>query len=621
MQRVVPLRSGLIRSGLQPCQASYQHLTRGLATTDSSGSRPASDDTVSKETTNQTTASTESKTAKTASSSATTPKAVEKEDLVKKFKLKPSAEVGIRAGKREKQRKREQDEAARKAAEEESQTGANKIHRLFEKLQLGDGDVPGVNSRTTGTSAGTGAGAGSTLGKKVSDSWKFLFDEDDLNEKKSKQTTTATTTTTETVKKETLDRIPGASDLFPDLSEYRSPTSGKSSNESSAPKVDRWKDPKLKSAEKDAFKALFSSLFEQKQSTRDSAAPGSKVQSLFSNFNRSGMDSSTDKTQEEDSATTTLFDALAAKTTTTPEVSAFTEDPMQILNRQLFNLSKRVEPIYLEQKPKTSSFQAMESTVAGQEWLSGDASRPKSRNALFTAIEDENKVAIRMRNELTAKCGDVIKVKEFVDELIAPYVDPLTAASKNEPRPSSISLDGLLAQAITSASASSNIGVTMPSLRVLRSQEPSVLSTKPQQTLHPFMGHAFVEHTRRQGLPVFIRLVRTESYKALIKSRWDTWRDGLGCLEILKEMQRSGALVDGDTLSLVRRMQKDLKESSVTAPLADKDNVQQRGWGDEEQAAPVSEMLRMVESEIGDRGEQSNMKHWARRADSSFMHR
>ncbi|KAG0275648.1 hypothetical protein BGZ95_008538 [Linnemannia exigua] len=603
---------------VKPCQASYQHLTRGLATTDS-GSRPASDDTVSKETTDQSTVSTESTTVKTASSSATTPTAVEKEDLVKKFKLKPSAEVGIRAGKREKQRKREQEEASRKAAEEESQTGANKIHRLFEKLQLGDADVSGASSRTAGASTGTGAGAGSTLGSKVSDSWKFLFDEDDLGEKKSKQAT-ATTATTETAK-ETLDRIPGASDLFPNLSEYRLPTSGKSSNETSNPKVDRWKDPKLKSAEKDAFKALFSSLFEQKQSTQDSAAPGSRVQSLFSNFNRSGMDSSTDKTREEDSATTTLFDTIASKTATTPEVPAFTESPMQILNRQLFNLSKRVEPIYLEQKPKTSSFQAMESTVAGQEWLSGDASRPKSRNALFTAIEDENKVAIRMRNELTAKCGDVIKVKEFVDELIAPYVDPLTAASKKEPRPSSISLDGLLAQAITSASASSNIGVTMPSPRVLRSQEPSVLSTKPQRTLHPFMGHALVEHTRRQGLPVFIRLVRTESYKALIKSRWDTWRDGPGCLEILKEMQRSGALMDGDTLSLVKRMQRDLKESSVAVPLADNDKVQQRGWGDEEQAAPVAEMLRMVESEIGDRDDQSNMKHWARRADSSFIHR
>ncbi|KAF9130684.1 hypothetical protein BGW39_002786 [Mortierella sp. 14UC] len=607
----------LIRSSLQPCQASYQQLTRDLTTADGSGSRPESDDTVSKETTEQTTSSTESNTASAVSPPTPAPEMVEKEDLVKKFKLKPSAEVGIRAGKREKQRKRDQDEAARKAAEEESRTDADKIHRLFEKLQLGDGDAADGGSRTAGPSAGAGAGVGSTLGKNVSDSWKFLFDEDDLNEKKSKQATSAVADTG----KETLDRIPGASDLFPDLLEYRSLAPGKALDETSTPKVDRWKDPKLKSAEKDAFKALFSSLFEQKPSIQDSVAPGSKVQSLFSNFNRSGMDSTTDKVKAEDSATTTLFDALAAKAPVTPEVPTSNEDPMQILNRQLFNLSKRVEPIYLEQKPKTSAFQAMESTVAGQEWMSGEASRPRSKNALFAAIEDENKVAIRMRRELEARCGDMIKVKEFVDELIAPYVDPSSAVSKNEPRPSSISLDGLLAQAITSSSASNNIAVNMPSLKGARSQEPSALSAKHQRTLHPFMGHALVEHTRRQGLPVFIRVVRTESYKALLKSRWDTWRDGPGCLEILKEMQRSGALVDSDTLSLVRRMSNDLKVSSVATPLTDKNKVQQRGWGDEEQAAPVAEMLRMVESEIGDREGQTNMKHWAKRADSSFLQR
>ncbi|KAF9549320.1 hypothetical protein EC957_004234 [Mortierella hygrophila] len=624
MQRVLPLRSGIIiRSGLQPCQASYQ-LTRGLATADS-GSRPDSDDTVSQEPATATASTlTSSATASPATTTTETKAAVEKEDLVKKFKLKPSAEVGIRAGKREKQRKRDQEEAARKSAEEESRSGADKIHRLFEKLQLGDGDMTNGGSKTTGGASGGAAGLSkSPLGKNVSDSWKFLFDEDDLNEKKTKATTTTTAATAVGAeKKETLDRIPGASDLFPSLSEYRSPTSGKPSAETLAPKGDRWKDPKLKSAEKDAFKALFSSLFEQKATTQDSA-PGSKVQSLFSNFNRAGMDSSTENPKAEDSATATLLETLAANTPSTPEIPTSSEDPMQVLNRQLFNLSKRVEPIYLDHKPKTSAFQAMESTVAGQDWMSRDATRPNSKNTLFAAIQDENKVAIRMRNELVAKSGDVIKIKEFVDELIAPYVDTSSSAgSRNEPRPSSISLDGLLAQAILSSSGSSLIGVPVTSIIRPKVEEVQTPPVKARRSLHPFMGHALVEHTRRQGLPVFIRVVRTESYRALLKSRWDTWRDGPGCLEILKEMQRNGALVDRETLSLVRKMQKDINEASVPAPLTGEETtIQQYGWGDEEQAAPLVEMLNMIEGEVGNRQESSNMRHWAKRADSSNMHR
>ncbi|KAF9151866.1 hypothetical protein BG015_006110 [Linnemannia schmuckeri] len=596
----------------------------GVATADG-GSRPDSDDTVSQEaitTANSALAPSATASPATIPTEMTTA-ATEKEDLVKKFKLKPSAEVGIRAGKREKQRKRDQEEAARKAAEEESRSGADKIHRLFEKLQLGDGDIAEGGSRATtvGVSAGAAGSLKSTLGKNVSDSWKFLFDEDDLHEKKSKATT-ITPAATKGAEKETLDRIPGASDLFPNLSEYRSSISGKPSAETLAPKGDRWKDPKLKSAEKDAFKALFSSLFEQKPATQDSA-PGSKVQSLFSNFNRAGMDSSTDSTKAEDSATTTLLETLAAKTPTTSEVPISNEDPMQVLNRQLFNLSKRVEPIYLDHKPKTSAFQAMESTVAGQHWMSRDVTRPNSKNTLFAAIQDENKVAIRMRNELVAKSGDVIKIKEFVDELIAPYVDSSSSAgSRNEPRPSSISLDGLLAQAILSSSASSLVGAPATSLIRSKVEKVQFPPVKDQRSLHPFMGHALVEHTRRQGLPVFIRVVRTESYKALLKSRWDTWHDGPGCLEILKEMQRNGALVDRETLSLVRKMQRDINDSSVPAPLTDEETkIQQYGWGDEEQAAPLMEMLNMIEGEVGNRQESSNMRHWTKRADSSFLNR
>ncbi|KAF9094368.1 hypothetical protein BGX23_002222 [Mortierella sp. AD031] len=622
MQRVLPLRSGAIRSSLQPCQTVYQ-LTRGLATAD--GSRPESDDTLSKNTADQATPKETPKepTISTTSSNTASPNPeppVEKEDLVKKFKLKPSAEVGIRAGKREKQRKKELEEAARRAAEEESQSGADKIHRLFEKLQLGDDDhLAGRGSRASGSSKTAGTAGAAALSKNVSESWKFLFDEDDLSEKKNSNNNETTTTTTDNAaSKETLDRIPGAADLFPTLAEYRMSRSGKKPAETSAPKVDRWKDPKLKSAEKDAFKTLFSSLFEQKSSTQEST-PGSKVQSLFSNFNRSGI-STTKESTSEDSATAALFGTLSANTTTpTPDTTPTTgEDPMQILNRQLFNLSKRVEPIYLERKPKTSSFQAMESTVAGQDWMSRESNRP-TNNSLFATIRDENKVAIRMKNELESKCGDVIKVKEFVDELIAPYVafSSSAASSQNVVKPSSISLDGLLAQAITSASAPSKIAAPK-----VKGQSPaSIASTK--RSLHPFMGHALVEHTRRQGLPVFIRVVRTESYKALLKSRWETWHDGLGCLEILKEMQRNGALVDADTRSIIRGMQNDLRGFSVPVQLTGEGQVQQHGWGDEEQAAPLAEMLNIVQGEIGGQGEEYNMKHWGKRSESNYsaLHR
>ncbi|KAG0197090.1 hypothetical protein BGX28_009415 [Mortierella sp. GBA30] len=548
------------------------------------------------------------------------------EDLVKKFKLKPSAEVGIRNRLREKQLQREKEESLKRAAEEDSRSGAEKINRLFEKLQFGGESTTEVRNRTS--SATAVSSTSSSAPSKISDSWKFLFDEDDLNEKKAEHLSTASKDV------ETLDKIPGVSDLFPSLSEYRSPAAASptASNASTAPnreectdaqaRADRWKDPKMKSTERDAFKALFSSLFEQKPQAPSS---GGKVQSLFSNFNRSGQERSTDEVSTSIFASRTAKPALATATQPTQAATynsiSSSEDPMQVLRRQLENLSKRVEPIYLERKPKTSSFQVMENTVGPQDWMSRDPTLPQE-NSLFTAIRNENKVSIRMRKELEEKSGDIVKVKEFVDELLAPFIQPSDSATSAETaRPSGVSLDGLLAQAILAAS-STNLESSGASLFQPRSGDRSLIShssSGQERSLHPLMGQALVEHTRRLGLPVFIRTVRKETYKALLKSRWGAWRDGLGCLEILREMQRNGAAIDTETKHLVLNMIRELGGSSSLSsdPVKSEEQLQQVGWGDEEQMAPLQEMMAIIRSATEDREQDRNMKRWARRGDSS----
>ncbi|KAG0362174.1 hypothetical protein BC939DRAFT_525260 [Gamsiella multidivaricata] len=542
-----------------------------------------------------------------------------KEDFVKKFRLKPSVEVGIRARFLEKQRKQAEEEAARLAAKESEEVDSNietgKIQRLFEKLQL-NGDTA-----TSGSADVTGTGPNNS--QNVSDSWKFLFDEDDLGDKK------ATEGDSGDKDKDMLDRIPGASELFPSLSEHRAAASTTVSEDRShkpslgqhSPSTDRWKDPRMKSTERDAFKALFSSLFEQKKPEPQETSVGGKMQSLFSNFNRTGLDDAVEGDQTEDSGSLPLFGTLPASSTASmgsqSSDASTDDDPMQVLRRQLQNLSKRVEPIYLERKPKTPSFQVMENTVGPQDWMTRDPSMPQENN-LFNAIREENKVAIRMRKELEEKQRDIIKVKEFVDELIEPFVQPPSPSNADVVRPSSVSLDSLLAQAILAASSSS--------LEVSSSgnngeeTNPDTYSP-PSRSLHPFMGHALVEHTRRQGLPVFIRTVRTESYKALLKSRWNAWHDGPGCLEILREMQRSGALVDGETKSLVRNMRKELRifslapSSMVSETVSSKEQLQQYGWGDEEQAAPLVEMLNIIKAAHEDGDHAYDMKQWAKRAE------
>ncbi|KAG0008268.1 hypothetical protein BGZ80_003632 [Entomortierella chlamydospora] len=538
-----------------------------------------------------------------------------KEDLVKKFKLKPSVEVGIRARMLEKQRK-QAEEKERIAAENESRTGAEKINRLFEKLQLGGKFASAEGSDVTGHEAVPAAS------KSISNSWKFLFDETELNENNGNEGGV------EAEGKETLDRIPGASNLFPSLSEYQTPPSTpepssptpitEMDSELRLPSTDRWKDPKMKGTERGAFKALFSSLFEQKKPEQQETSPGEKMQSLFSNFNRTGLEQTMESAQESESKSSP-FDILTGNFSSTAETGAAREDPMQVRRRQLENLSKRAEPIYLEKKPKTSPFKVMENTVGPQDWLSQDPTMPQE-NTLFNAIRDENKVSIRMRKELEEKLGNVVQVKQFVDDLIAPFVEPQSVFSSNAVKPSSSSLDSLLAHAIL---AISSTRLEAGDSKTRTEETQATTDPQPLRSLHPYLGHALVEHTRRQGLPVFIRAVRTESYKALLKSRWDAWHDGPGCLEILKEMQRSGALVDSETKAIVKNMDRDLKAHSSTPSSSDlasatsKEQLCQYGWGSEEQAASLVEMLNIISVANEDGDSEYNMKQWAKRAKSN----
>ncbi|KAF9582281.1 hypothetical protein BGW38_000419 [Lunasporangiospora selenospora] len=577
-----------------------------------------------------------------------------KEDYYKKFNLKPSAEVGIRARREEKRRLQEEADAARLAAESEARTGVNRLHRLFERLGTSspsvlstsapmvnkaldtpatEGDIEsatGTEVTTVETTATTGESVQGTPAP--GESWRFLFDEDDLDSKSAsaKDNTEASMTAHKVSKEEQdmLDLVPGGSTLFPKLSVYETnaatantttttttATTTTASSTATGFKSENWKDPNLKSAETDAFKALFSSLFEKKKPSAQedmirSTSPGDRVQSLFSNFQRPNQSPSSETSSDREDSTNAfssligeLNKSAATGQETEAKVTGVREDPMAVLRRQLQNLSKRVEPIYLERKPKTFSFQAMESTVNPEDLMGNDGSAPKE-NTLFSQIREENKVAIRMRRELEEKRHDVIKVRAFVDELIQPYTTTATTTSSSSPtssseadqievdsqakaatpstRPSGVSLDGLLSQAILAASSPARLDPE-------GEQDP----TDPRRSLHPMLGQAMVEHTRRQGLTVYIRTVRTECYRALLRSRWDNYQDGAGCLVILKEMLKSGALVDQQMKSVVRSMVKDLKLTATTE--TDTNGVtHQLGWGEADQRAPLKEMLNVI---------------------------
>ncbi|KAK3825775.1 MAG: hypothetical protein J3Q66DRAFT_436788 [Benniella sp.] len=524
------------------------------------------------------------------------------EDLVKKFKLKPSVEVGIRARMLEKQR-RQAEEAERKAAEQDGTSEIEKVRRLFDKLHANSG--------------GTGLNKSGSTTKNVSDAWKFLFDEDDLSEDTAKGSSTGNQS------KDILDSVPGASSMFPSPSEHRAlastpyltatPTKSPPDVFGSHSKTDRWKDPRMKSTERDAFKALFSSLFEHKnqdkkerdhQEKEQEGNREQKLQSIFSNFSRTGQEQPDD---DNLSSNADLSSGPAVALDTTSTETPMDSDPTDVLHRQLFNLSKRVEPIYLARKPSTPSFEVMKNTVGPHDWLSRDPTLPQE-NTLFNTLRDETQVAIRLRRELVEKQQNIVGVKKFVDDLIASFAQSASKPSTDTARPSSVGLDNLLAHAIMAASSTR--------LNADGSENPT--GDQSERSLHPFMGDAMVEQARKQGLTVFIRAVRTDSYKALLKSRWDAWHDGPGCLEILREMQRSGALIDGKTKVLVRNMRRELAAISSTPVAADtegtlfKEHLQQYGWGEEEQAAPLLEMLDVIKVAQED-GDHQYIAEWAKK--------
>ncbi|KAF9363787.1 hypothetical protein BGX34_003292 [Mortierella sp. NVP85] len=525
------------------------------------------------------------------------------EDLIKKFKMRPSVEVGIRARMLEKQR-RQAEEAARKAAEQDT-SEVQKVQRLFDKLQL-SGEEASVSS------GGTGLNRSGSTTKNVSDSWKFLFDESDLSEDTAKGSSTGNQS------KDTLDSVPGASSMFPTPSEHRAlastpyftATPTKSPPDLFGPhsRTDRWKDPRMKSTERDAFKALFSSLFEHKTQDKKEQEGNreQKLHSIFSNFSRTGQEQPDD---DNLSSNADLSSGPAATLDTTSTETLMDGDPTDVLHRQLVNLSKRVEPIYLARKPNTPSFEVMKNTVGPHDWLSRDPTLPQE-NTLFNTLRDETQVTIRLRRELVEKQQNIIGVKKFVDELIAPFAQPASKSSADTARPSSVGLDNLLAHAILAASSTR--------LNADGSENPT--GDQVERSLHPFMGDAMVEQARKQGLTVFIRAVRTDSYKALLKSRWDAWHDGPGCLEILREMQRSGALIDGKTRTLARNMRKELAAISSTPVAANtegtifKEHLQQYGWGEEEQAAPLLEMMEVIKTAQED-GDHEYITERARKPD------
>ncbi|KAG0337497.1 hypothetical protein BG004_007619 [Podila humilis] len=496
-----------------------------------------------------------------------------KEDLVKKFKLKPSAEVGIRVSLRERREQKERELGSQKAAAEAEGAEANRINRLFDTIQSGRNQAIGIEAEESGTGPN----------KKPNEAWKFLFDEDDLDTKEEKPQSNNNNTVAEGSSQhvELLDRIPGGSTLFPSVSEHRTAFITAAVPPSTTHSfAETWKNPKGRSAEKEAFQSLFASLFEHNK-PKETDGPN-RAQSLFSNFNRSGLPESAQSVQ---SATGSIFDPSSPLTATNTLPASSEEDEkmaqenaMAILRRQLKSLSERSEPIYLDKKPKTSSFQVMESTVGTQDWMSQDPVLP-SENNLFAVIREENKVAIRMRKELEEKHHDITKVRDFVDELIAPFLSQSDEQESTAVKPSGVGLDSLLSQAIM-YSSSTRAAITEPG-------QGSASAAQGKRSLHPWMGHAMVEHARRQGLTVFIRTVRTESYKALLQSRWNAWQDGPGCLEILKEMQSSGALVDAETRSLVRGMVRDLQTTCVKTT---------QGWGFDDQVQPLQEMLKIIKS-------------------------
>ncbi|KAF9977233.1 hypothetical protein BGZ73_006596 [Actinomortierella ambigua] len=539
------------------------------------------------------------------------------EELIKQYQSKPSAEVGIRAKQRT---------VAAEASESSSTTSTtvSSSRNLFQKLR--DPQEETVPDDIRGGEKGQGGGVGG-----VSDQWKFLFDETEFGGHEEGSKAHSKSADQNASSQELLDQIPGSSAMFPSLSEYPdSPRVTKSATPSTSTSAstlkqqqqsgEQWKDPKMNSAEKDAFKALFVSLFETKPKDDTSSARKEPL-SIFSAFKRSSPN--------EESKEEALTDSSVLPTSST--TPAKKEDPMDLLDRHLKTLSTRTGFIYVRgpEKPKPYAAETLEKSLVGEEVWAEQLAGEARDDSMFLQIREENMAAIRVRNELNGFEHDVAGLGMFVSDLLQTFsgasppapvppstTSPTSTASKDsddpqqdqpqqpqptpstssKPKVSGLVMDELLARAIAIASSSDVQAKTTPTLILTGSSSPSASSSTSSfldqqsaqrtKSLQPLMGGAFVEHARRQGLSTFIQTVRSESYKALIRTRWENFRDTAGCLAILQEMQQNGALIDSELQSMIKRMGHEIYMHGKNYPGL--------GWDAIDQRAGVEEMLKIV---------------------------
>ncbi|KAG0264258.1 hypothetical protein DFQ27_001335 [Actinomortierella ambigua] len=549
------------------------------------------------------------------------------EELIKQYQSKPSAEVGIRA----KQRVAAAAAAAEADKEASSATGAVSSSRsLFQKLRDPQEEAAHDN---------TGHGEGGKS-ESVSDQWKFLFDETEFEGRGEGDKAVADKGLSS---QDLLDQIPGSSVMFPSLTEYADSPRVTKSRIATSPQAasastlrqqqqsgEQWRDPKMNNAEKDAFKALFVSLFETKPKEDTSSAQKEPL-SIFSTFKRP---SSAEEKREEGST-----DSSALSTSSSSTTPAKKEDPMDLLDRHLKTLSTRTGFIYVRgpEKPKPYVAETLEKSLVGDEVWAEQSAEARD-DSIFLQIREENMAAIRVRNELNGFEHDVAGLGVFVSDLLhsfsaaTPPAAPLPLSSATtttssttkdpdnpqeeehdqpqlqspsttpaKPKVSGLVMDELLARAITIASSSDVQAKTTPTLiltGLASSSSPSSSASSssasfldhqyPQRTksLQPLMGGAFVEHARRQGLSTFIQTVRSESYKALIRTRWENFRDTAGCLAILREMQQNGALIDPELQSMIKRMGQEVFTHGQNYP--------GMGWDAVDQQTEVREMMKIV---------------------------
>ncbi|KAG0243291.1 hypothetical protein BGW41_002476 [Actinomortierella wolfii] len=538
-------------------------------------------------------------------------RAMSAEELIKQYQSKPSAEVGIQA------KRRKATAAPSSSSSSENDSTISSSRTLFQKLQDNHAEA-GDQDQHVSSSDLLHHGEKKTSTAPVSDQWKFLFDETEFDDdSKSSTSDNKQTAAAADAKKEKdlLDQIPGSSSMFPPLDEYPEPSRSSAGSGSGATTTttarkhvqtsssDHWKDPRMNSAEKDAFKALFASLFETKPKDDDNDLAGQKEPlAIFSTFKRPST--STDDGTAETSGDHSIF---STTTTTTPPKK---ENPLDLLDRHLKTLSMRTGPIYVRgpEKPKPYAEATLEKTLVGDEvWAEQSAGEARD-DSMFLQIREENMAAIRVRNELNGFEHDVAGLSTFVADLLQTFSsgsgggnssNTTTSTDQQQqqqqqpsqkPKVSGLVMDELLSRAITIASSSDVQAKTTPTLILTGPSSPSPFldpSSQRTKSLQPLMGGAFVEHARRQGLSTFIQTVRSESYKALIRTRWENFKDAAGCLAILQEMRQNGALIDPELQSMINRMGSEIGQQAQRPSSA-------LGWDAQDQLADIEIMKSII---------------------------